>query len=163
MGEGAALLENPSTDALIQELARRIGPEFDIVIHRRPGLGVAAVGQPGDPVRMCAVRMVDFVGVPVNLVGHRCLVECLVIMSATWPKRQKMQAVMAEVARRCCGKPTWGAADRAIRHGLARALETDPDQVAAALGLGTRITVTACVQRLLPMMIDAVALGAERG
>lgn len=148
------------TDALLRALLDRLGPDEEIVIRRRADAADA------DPIRLSARRVVDMLGVPRRLAGHRCMVEALCLLYAAAPERPKRQSLYADVAARCLPGRAIEAVESAIQTGIRAAAEDRPEHLRTILGVSAErpwgrsaLSVLLC---LLAMVQDDVAQGGGR-
>lgn len=148
--------------ALVEALAARLGPGVEVVIRRVEAPTQGAVIQAGDPLRTSARRVVDLLGVPSRVVGHRCLVEALVLMAPAWPRRPAMECLCLDVARRCCRSRTASAGEKAMRYAIHWAFRLQPDRAAAILAASSPRhprSVGSVLCRLMSLVQDDLAQG----
>ncbi len=152
----AQLLPDPLTAAL-DALMLALPDGMEVVVRRRTD---------ADPVRLSARRVVDMLGVPRRLAGHRCMVEALCVLHAAAPERPKRETLYADVAARCLPGRATDAVESAIRVGIRAAAEARPEHVRTLLGVSSErpwgrsaLSVLLC---LLAMVQDDVAQGGGR-
>lgn len=162
------IIELDDLGDLGEHLIRAFGPDIRaIVIVKRTGdspepiSGRYELKDMSHPRRWAtepvARRVVNLLGVNPGLLGHRYLVEALVVIAEEWPRVMKItEGVYAMTAKRFgCNA---GSVERGIRHAIESTARKNPDHFAAIMGRtgedGRRPTNTDALFRLLELLQD---------
>jgi hypothetical protein len=147
--------------ALVEALASRLGPGFEVVIRRSESDVDGAVARAGDPVRLSCRRVVDLLGIPYRVGCRDVLVEAVYLMVRAGADRPKLTSICADANRAAGMHSSGNAGEKNIRYALTHAYRHDAANAAAILG-APYVTVGDAVRRLASLVVEDLAQGGGR-